>query len=617
VQIEGAAHHGVIMGGIRPTRIAIVGHGPPPACRAVTPDDLAAGRFHYQLVEITGVVRSLVPEGEGGRRLTLGVAGSQVVAVIESVGNAEVDAAPGRLIDALVTVRGLAAGNVNERRQIVEPFIRVKRLDDVAVTTPPPADPFAARIVPLSGLKRSDMDDHRVRVRGTALSAPVAGGIFLREAERSVFVETKATGIAAGDVVEAVGFPVMGFYSVHLTEAVCRVVGSAPVPEPRLGLPGRPTDRVDADLVRFSGELLQRLDGDGRTEMIVAADGLRCTVLIPGQVPPGVVPGSRVQVTGVCRVTAAQGSNYRAVPTAYTIWLKSTDDLVVQSLPPWWTSRRIALAVTAGLAAAAVAAAVAIGWILLLRRQVRNQLRVIEGKLQAEAVAEERRRIAREFHDTLDQGLAALALRMDVAAHGAADERACSILRQQRQVLSRLQTESRDFLWDLRDPVHVEGSLADSIRAQLRLLEPLSLVPLTFVNDGPPLAAEPQLPAAVQHHLLRIVREAVHNAIKYAQATSIEVRLETAPQTGGPGGVRIGVRDDGTGFDVAARAAAEGHFGIRGMQERALQIGADLAIESGPDRGTLVMVTLPGPAAGPISQPPAGKDNGGTPNRRT
>jgi signal transduction histidine kinase len=317
-------------------------------------------------------------------------------------------------------------------------------------------------------------------------------------------------------------------------------------------------------------------------------------------------------VTGVCRVTAAQGSNYRAVPTAYTIWLKSPDDLAVQSLPPWWTSRRIALAVTAGLAAAAVAAAVAIGWILLLKRQVRNQLRVIEGKLQAEAVAEERRRIAREFHDTLDQGLAALALRIDVAAHGAADDRAREILQQQRQVLSRLQTESRDFLWDLRDPVHAEGSLPDSIQAQLRLLEPLAPLPLEFETDGLPVVGGPYLPAAMQHQLLRIVREAVHNAIKYAHAARIVVRLDTQPPDGGVGIVRIGIRDDGVGFDVAARSAAEGHFGIRGMQERALRMGAELRIESRPDEGTLVLVTLPFNAAGVIPPLTAGTGNSGT-----
>jgi signal transduction histidine kinase len=617
VHIEGTAHHGVIMGGIKPTRIAVIGHGTTPPSRPVTPEELAAGRFHYHLVEISGVVRSLGPDGESGRRLILGVEGRQVVVVIESAGDAAVDTDSIRLVDGLVRVTGVAAGNINERRQIVEPFIRVKRLEDVEVIEQPPADPFAAAIVPLSGLKRSDVGDHRVRVRGTALSAPLAGGIFLREAERSVFVETKADDIAAGDVVEAVGFPTMGSYSVQLSDAVCRVVGSGPPPEPRPGLKGDATDRVDADLVRFAGELLQRLDGDERTEMIVGADGLRCTVIVPGRVATNVVPGSRVQLTGLCRVTAAQGKTYRAVPTAYTVWLPSPDDLAVQSLPPWWTPRRMALAVAAGLAAIAVAAAGAAGWIVLLKRQVDHQLRVIEGKLQAEAVAEERRRIAREFHDTLDQGLAALSLRMDVAAHGAADDRAREILQQQRQVLSRLQTESRDFLWDLRDPVHVEGSLSDSIQAQLRLLEPLAPMPLAFETNGLPVERGPQLPAAVQHQLLRIVREAVHNAIKYADATKVVVRLDTQPPTGGAGIMRIAIRDDGTGFDVARRSAAEGHFGIRGMQERALRIGAELAIESSPGRGTLVLVTLPADAPVTIPPPTAGKGNGGTSTARS
>jgi hypothetical protein len=85
------------------------------------------------------------------------------------------------------------------------------------------------------------------------------------------------------------------------------------------------------------------------------------------------------------------------------------DDLVVLSQPSGWTPRRITIA--AGVAAAAAAACGV--WVALLRRQVRRQVRIIEGTLQAQAVADERRRIAREFHDTLEQGLAAVALRLD------------------------------------------------------------------------------------------------------------------------------------------------------------------------------------------------------------
>ena len=89
---------------------------------------------------------------------------------------------------------------------------------------------------------------------------------------------------------------------------------------------------------------------------------------------------------------------------------------------------------------------------MLLRRKVAAQLALIESKLQAEAATEERHRIAREFHDTLEQSLAAVSLRLDVAAYTATDDQSRQVLKQQRRLLSGLQTETRDFLWDLRDP---------------------------------------------------------------------------------------------------------------------------------------------------------------------
>lgn len=234
-------------------------------------------------------------------------------------------------------------------------------------------------------------------------------------------------------------------------------------------------------------------------------------------------------------------------------------------------------------------AAVAIGWVVLLRRKVAAQLALIESKLQAEAATEERHRIAREFHDTLEQGLAAVSLRLDVAAYTAGDEGSRHVLQQQRRLLSGLQTETRDFLWDLRDPVHVEGTLAESLALQLRNLEELSAIPLELTIHGHPTTP----PRVTHYHLLRIVREAVNNCIKYAQASRITVQVDARAES-----LEITVRDDGTGFDVAARAQAEGHFGIRGMQERARQIGATCFIESEPEAGTCVRLVLPGAHAG-------------------
>jgi signal transduction histidine kinase len=255
--------------------------------------------------------------------------------------------------------------------------------------------------------------------------------------------------------------------------------------------------------------------------------------------------------------------------------------------PPWWSARRIALMLLGIVSVMAALAAGAFLWVASLRRRVATQIGVIEEQLQAEAVAEERRRIAREFHDRLDQGLAGLSLRFDAAASQATDDSTRRLLLGQRRSLASLQSEARDFLWDLRYPTHLEASLAESIRQQLLYMRQLTPVPLSLEMTGP----DAPLATAVHYHLMRIIREAVGNSIKYAHAAAITVRIvnETNPAPS----LRVVITDDGDGFDVAERSTAEGHFGIRGMQERARRIGAALRVESEPGRGTIVTLDLP------------------------
>jgi len=102
------------------------------------------------------------------------------------------------------------------------------------------------------------------------------------------------------------------------------------------------------------------------------------------------------------------------------LWLRSAGDVRVLRAPSWWTMQRL-LSVLGVLIAAMLASA---RWILLLRRQV-SALRV---RIQREAVLEERQRIAREFHDTLEQELAGLRIRMDAAATRPLDDKARSLV---------------------------------------------------------------------------------------------------------------------------------------------------------------------------------------------
>lgn len=575
LRIEGETHNGLIIGGIKPSHIERLSPGQPPEAREVTPDDLASGRFHYHWVSISGVGRSLRSEDENTATLRLLTAGRTVELRFDE---APPDAAA--LVDAELRVSGLAAGDINDRRQLVMPYIRVSGMADLQVLQPPPADPFAAKAVPLADLQRASANAHRVKILGVALAAPTAGGLFLRDDERSVFVQTSATEVKLGDVVEALGFPEMGIFSTQLSDAQCRVVAARGRPAPLAVGVRELTSGTDAELITVEAQVLQRVDHDAHSELLAQTGTVGLAVICPGKAPAELQADAKVRLTGVCRVSRTKSDSYRAKPTAYQLWPRNMEEITLLQGAPWWTSRRLAF----GLGGAAVLALAAFFWAAQLRTQVASQLAVIETKVQQEAITEERQRIAREFHDTLEQELAGLSIRLDAAATRVTDEKALSLLEQQRKLLSRLQTETRDFVWDLRDPTANAIPADEALALLLSNLQVTTAIPLRLAIMG----TMPALPPLVQNHLLRIAREAIHNAIKYSQARAIEVSLEHDD-----GVVKLEVTDDGTGFDVATSDALEGHFGIRGMRERAKKTGAKIDLHSEAGKGTRVVLILP------------------------
>jgi signal transduction histidine kinase len=95
------------------------------------------------------------------------------------------------------------------------------------------------------------------------------------------------------------------------------------------------------------------------------------------------------------------------------------------------------------------------------------------------------------------------------------------------------------------------------------------------------IAGERDLPADVTLAFYRITQEALNNAIKHAEATTIDIAL-----AGPPDRVELRVRDDGRGFDPQSIPA--GHLGLSIMRERAAKIGASMQIESKPGQGTTI-----------------------------
>ena len=608
VEASGWTNRGGYSPNILPEAIRILGEKPEPEPRTIDRGQFFSGADDCLRVTVQGLVQGIRDGGDDWLLITADHANRFMAVVPKRI----MPHAPEHLIDADVRIVGVAAMQFNTRGERQSSRLLVLRAEDIVVERPSKGPPFEAPEVPLHAIASYSPDPangHRIRTQGSVTFAEPATFLYLQQGTLGVRVETSsAERFVPGDRVEVAGFVDGQREVAGIVEAVVRRIESdRPFQPIRItpdeivainrhasyhGAVAAPGDYKGC-LVTFPARVVD-VQAAGATGAVLLQSGSTSVVAVAQpdafQILRRLEPGSEVVATGIVREAAADAAVAGRGTAARTfgqlqLLLRSAADMRLVRAPSWWKPHRLA----AALAAVAAVAGIAAGWVVLLRRQVTRQMALLETKLQAEAAAEERQRIACEFHDTLEQGLAGLSLRLDVAAHGAGDERMRSVLKQQRQLLAGLQTEARGFLWDLRDPVHVEGSLRESIAAELRHLEPLASVPLAFEAEGP----SPDFAPATQYQLVRIVREAVTNAIRHAHAHRIEVRLRNDSPRYGHGSVCLTVADDGAGFDAEARSAVEGHYGLRGMRERARRIGADIVVESAPGHGTQVVVTLP------------------------
>ena len=231
-------------------------------------------------------------------------------------------------------------------------------------------------------------------------------------------------------------------------------------------------------------------------------------------------------------------------------------------------------------------------------------LRVRRIRLHLQLVLAERSRIARELHDTLMQGFSGVTMEMQALSVRLPQSRS-----EPPSKTSFAMPASACAMPDARWPDYVArqddtSGLTEAISAAARHITETHEVHLRLRLQPSPR----QLSTDVQYNLLRIVQEAVGNAVKHSGGSLVEVMLECTPQQ-----LCLSVKDDGLGFSYNEHGELPGHYGLIGMRERAAQIGARLRIDSEPGRGTLVSVTLPiGPTVrtslpAPLPADPAAK----------
>ncbi|WP_131742769.1 sensor histidine kinase [Actinomadura roseirufa] len=209
----------------------------------------------------------------------------------------------------------------------------------------------------------------------------------------------------------------------------------------------------------------------------------------------------------------------------------------------------------------------------------------------AAATAEERTRLAREMHDSLAKTLQGITMSVATLPIWI---RKCPERAEQdaRDILSALEVaarEARGLIADLRDEAYVMA-LPTAVRrvaaewGRNRGVNVHVEVSGRFAMD---------VPVAVRYELVSVLKEALTNVERHADAGRVEIRLIWSVHA-----VMLTVRDDGAGFVPPVRGrfdllARDGHYGLVGMAERARRVGGRLALRSAPGGGTTLTITVP------------------------
>lgn len=215
-----------------------------------------------------------------------------------------------------------------------------------------------------------------------------------------------------------------------------------------------------------------------------------------------------------------------------------------------------------------------------INQQKYRSVLILEGQ------EEERKRIAMDIHDGIGQMLTSLKFQIESIDLSQVEEASGKIV-ELRQLTKELIKEVRKVTFNLKPTVLGDYGLEAALKVFTKEIGKLIDIKLTFKTEE-----IPRLPQKVENNIFRIIQEAINNAIKYSEAEAIEISLQQNEHE-----LIILVRDEGKGFNeklVESRSAnIESGRGFFNMYERTEYINGNLEINSLPDKGTSVTLTVP------------------------
>ena len=220
---------------------------------------------------------------------------------------------------------------------------------------------------------------------------------------------------------------------------------------------------------------------------------------------------------------------------------------------------------------------------LVRRAEVAVENARLYEQAQSLAAIEERQRLARELHDSVSQALYGVALGSRTA-RTLLDRDPEKAKEPVDYVLSLAEAglaEMRALIFELRPESLAQEGLLAAIEKQVASTRARYGVAVDAALEG-----EPDVPLSIKEVLYRVAQEALHNVVKHARATHVDLYLGTVG-----GAIVLDLRDDGQGFDPAGEFP--GHLGLKSMRERVDRVGGTISIESEPGLGAHLRVEIP------------------------
>jgi signal transduction histidine kinase len=257
------------------------------------------------------------------------------------------------------------------------------------------------------------------------------------------------------------------------------------------------------------------------------------------------------------------------------LWNEEGATLEIFVAPTWYQTRAFQML--------SIVAVVLTAW-LAYRLRMRQMARALSARFDERL--EERTQLARDLHDTLLQTLQGSKIVADTALDRPGD--APTLARALQQVsawMGKATEEGRATVLKLRRSAVERNDLVEAFQRAIEDCKRRGTIDASLTVTGETAEMHP----VVRDEIYRIGYEAIRNAYTHSRGSRVVVALGYGRD------FTLRVTDDGVGIDsITAERGREGHFGLRGMRERAARISATLSVNSDPVAGTTVVVTVPG-----------------------